>query len=69
MKSKSRLVFTVLYFDPSAPNDGRSTHMARFRDRQAAARFAADKQHYGGPASYVEEIVPAHIADRWEYWG
>lgn len=65
-----RTVYEVLYYDPrAAGNAGDSTHIARFRSKSAAERFAAGQSCYGQPATAERVEVPARVADRWSYQG
>ena len=65
-----KTVYEVLYYDPKAEGAaGDCTHIARFRSKAAAARFAAGRECYGKPATVETAEVPSRLADRWSYQG
>ena len=57
-------VFCVVY-DAVERHDGVSDHIARFRSRDEADRFASCRRWYGKPCVVREEQVPVRVAARW----
>lgn len=61
-------VYAVLFDgSPDGPPGpaGDGTFIKRFRDHDAADRFAAENTCYGRPASVQADDVPRRLAQRW----
>jgi hypothetical protein len=68
VSTKTVKVFEVLYYagddGPDGPA-GDGSHIARFRSRQDAERFASGKTYYAEPASVSEVDATRKLAQRW----
>lgn len=68
--SRMKTVYEVVYYDGRHSGAaGDCTHVARFRSKAGAERFADGKECYGKPATVETAEVPASLADRWAYLG